>query len=348
MSIIDTYRGNVNRKTGEVMRLREDRSKEIKKNADIVTKIQRASDAMRRTNSQSTVKSKLDEISRLEKQRSEINKKISDIETKIARKEKELVTEQSKLSKEEAIIEKKRIDNSIKLEKERAKEYRNINGALKEQQLRYEDVSNRIGELESLPNKIKVLFLAMSPRDQEPLSLDEEARAITDMIRKSKHRDSVEFVSCWAVRPVDVLQAINEHEPAIIHFSGHGSTEFIAFQDDNGMTKYVNNDALVQIMMATSSSIRFVFFNTCYSSAHAESVVKYLEASIGMNDSIGDQAARVFASQFYSAIGFGLSVEIAFQQAKALLMLEGTNEENTPELFMAEGVNSKELYIVCP
>lgn len=44
--------------------------------------------------------------------------------------------------------------------------------------------------------------------------------------------------------------------------------------------------------------------------------------SIGMNTSIGDDAARVFAAQFYSSIGFGLSIQKAFDQAKAALMLE--------------------------
>ena len=67
-----------------------------------------------------------------------------------------------------------------------------------------------------------------------------------------------------------------------------------------------------------------------------------------MNNSIGDAAARVFASQFYSSIGFGHSVEKAFQQAKSLLLLEGIGEENTPELFVAEGVNPEDLIIVNP
>mgnify|MGYP001660434077 CR=1 FL=1 len=34
-----------------------------------------------------------------------------------------------------------------------------------------------------------------------------------------------------------------------------------------------------------------------------------------MNNPIGDQVAIVFASQLYSSIGFGSSLEKAFQQA---------------------------------
>ena len=100
--------------------------------------------------------------------------------------------------------------------------------------------------------------------------------------------------------------------------------------------------------MASSDGIRLVFFNTCYSKNQAEAVSEYVEATIGMNTSIGDEAARIFSSQFYSSIGFGLSVKKSFEQAKALLMLENIREEETPELFIKEGINSEDLIIVKP
>lgn len=39
------------------------------------------------------------------------------------------------------------------------------------------------------------------------------------MIRKSEHRDSVKLESRWATRTIDILQAINEVDPTIVHFS---------------------------------------------------------------------------------------------------------------------------------
>ena len=51
-------------------------------------------------------------------------------------------------------------------------------------------------------------------------------------------------------------------------------------------------------------------------------VVEHVLEAIGMRVSIGDVTTRVFAAQFYSAFGFGKSVERAFEQAKAALMLE--------------------------
>lgn len=192
---------------------------------------------------------------------------------------------------------------------------RNMTGKLQTHETFHAQTFAKLRKLSELPDRITVLFLASNPLDQDQLRLDEEARAITETIRKSKHRDSVQFVSAWAIRSPDVLQELNERKPEIVHFSGHGSDQDeIVFQDDQGQAKFVSKEAIVQLMMACSGNIRLVFFNTCYSGNQAEAVVQHVEAAIGMKTSIGDDAARVFASQFYSAIGFGLSVEAALSQ----------------------------------
>ena len=224
-----------------------------------------------------------------------------------------------------------------------------LGNQLREQDNRYQGAMSEIEKLKNLPEKITVLFLASNPLDQAQLRLDEEARAIQEMIRKSEHRDAVTLESRWAVRPLDVLQAINEYNPRVVHFSGHGSdNDEIVFQDESGIAKPVTKEAIVQVMRAGSGSIHLVVFNTCYSSNQAEAVVGHVEAAVGMNTSIGDDAARTFAAQFYSAIGFGKSVNEAFEQAKAALMLENIPEEDTPELFVADGLDASELYIVRP
>ena len=40
-----------------------------------------------------------------------------------------------------------------------------------------------------------------------------------------------------------------------------------------------------------------------------------------MNTTIGDEAAKLFAASFYRAIGFGRSIQDAFEQARVALML---------------------------
>ena len=67
-----------------------------------------------------------------------------------------------------------------------------------------------------------------------------------------------------------------------------------------------------------------------------------------MTDSIGDSAAVAFAAQFYSSIRYGKSIKTAFDQARANLMLEGINEEDTPELYVKLGLSADDIYLVRP
>ena len=74
----------------------------------------------------------------------------------------------------------------------------------------------------------------------------------------------------------------------------------------------------------------------------------HVDVAIGMNTSIGDEAALVFASQFYSSIGFGKSIKTAIDQAKAALMLEGIPEKTTPELYVRDSLKAEDLMLVKP
>jgi hypothetical protein len=59
---------------------------------------------------------------------------------------------------------------------------------------------------------IKVLFLAANPDNTPLLKVDEEIRQITAGIRSAEYRNSLELISAWAVRPDDVIQALNSHK----------------------------------------------------------------------------------------------------------------------------------------
>ncbi|MFC5559733.1 hypothetical protein ACFPN4_11625 [Ureibacillus thermophilus] len=335
MSLIEMHRRTIKRKKEELNRLRTQKANEFKKIPTHRKKIMSAQKAIERTKSASTIKMKHNEIKREEKKISDIEKKLADIDRKISKKEKEILEEEKKLNRE---IERDQKKRDIAEKKRIAQHEKHL-----------EEVSRKLDELVTLPEKITVLFMASNPLNAPQLRLDEEAREIQEMIRKSEHRDSVLFKTRWATRTYDVIQAINEEEPTVIHFSGHGSEyDEIVFQDNQGNAKLVSKDAIVQTMMSTSDNIKLVFFNTCFSYGQAQAVIKHVDAAIGMTTSIGDDAARVFAAQFYSAIGFGLSVKKAFEQGKAALMLEGIREEDTPELYVKDGIDPDELIIVKP
>ncbi|MFI4912641.1 MAG: CHAT domain-containing protein [Sedimentisphaeraceae bacterium JB056] len=340
MSMISSYRNQIQRITKDIAKLQTDLSKEAKIIADAKKNINRVNRSITSNTSQSIICSKMREIERYEDKTARSEQKRADLENKKARKTEELNRIKERLDREEL----RETDKQMRQQKQT---FDKINYNLETQSRLIKENTQAVRDLQKPIEQITVLFFASNPHLD--LRLDEEMRAIDEMVRKSEHRDSVILQSKWAVRPADILQGINEYSPQIIHFSGHGSeTGELVLQDDAGQAKLIDVDAMVQVMVASSSSIRFAFLNACYSHEQAMAIVEYVEAAIGMNAPIGDNAAKIFASQFYSAIGFGKSVKEAFEQAKALLMMEGIKEVDTPELFVADGVNAEDIILVIP
>jgi hypothetical protein len=197
------------------------------------------------------------------------------------------------------------------------------------------------------PRRLKIVFFAANPHDQVQLDVAEEAREVEERIRRTEHRDVIDFVTKWAVRPGDLIEALNQERPQIVHFSGHGSpSDELVFQDDFGATKIVSKEAIASVIRTVSDEVRLVLFNNCFSAGHAEAAAREIEAAIGMNSSISDEAARVFAANFYAALGYGRSVRTAFDQARASLMLEGVPGDRTPQLFTRGDVKESKLILV--
>lgn len=349
MAQIDTYRNTLSRNQQELVKLKQDLAREQCKLSPLQRKIISVNDAIRRTKIASTVKSKLREIEQANKSIADIQKKCGNIQDKIAKKEKEVANAENDCRKEEARLSKKAAEAERKRVQEAARQSAAFEASLRQQGETQLKMQMEIEKLKAIPEKITVLFLAANPIDTQPLRLDEEARAIQKRIRLSEYRDSVVFESRWATRSSDILQAINETNPTIVHFSGHGtpSGDLVLLNPD-GTKRIVRKEAISMAISTASDSIKLVVFNACFSEVQAQSVVSYVDAAIGMSTSIGDEAACVFASQLYSAIGFGHSLQTSFRQAIAQLMLEDIDEENTPKLYVKDGLDSDNIVFVHP
>jgi hypothetical protein len=198
-------------------------------------------------------------------------------------------------------------------------------------------------------DKIIILIVSANPTGTTQLKLDEEVREIEMKIQASGFRDSLQLVSKWAVRPDDLLQYLNQYKPQIVHFSGHGSpTEEIVLLDAQRNTKPVSKGALVSLFRTLKDNIRVVLLNACFSRPQAEAITQEIDCAIGMQRAIGDAAAIIFAASFYRAIGWGRSVQDAFDQGTTALLLEGIPEEKTPVLLTREGTDAGAINLVDP
>jgi CHAT domain-containing protein len=191
--------------------------------------------------------------------------------------------------------------------------------------------------------------MSANPAGTQPLKLDQEAREIEAKIRAADHRDSLELITKWAVRPDDLLQALNQHRPHIVHFSGHGNpTEEIVLLDTLGKPKPVSKEALVHLFRALKDNIRVVVLNACFSRPQAEAITGEIDCAVGMMREIGDDAAITFAVSFYRAIGFGRSIEEAFDQGITALLLDGSVEGKTPVLMSGKNAAPDKVFLISP
>jgi hypothetical protein len=109
---------------------------------------------------------------------------------------------------------------------------------------------------------IKILFLAANPKDTDPLRLGEEVRAIRERLRLADLRDQFVVEQEHAVRVTDLQGYLLQHQPHIVHFSGHGSKAGeIILEDAKGQSKAVSPGALQRTFAVLKDNIRCVVLN---------------------------------------------------------------------------------------
>ncbi|MEH1807111.1 AAA-like domain-containing protein [Nostoc sp.] len=179
----------------------------------------------------------------------------------------------------------------------------------------------------------KILIVSANPTTTDKLRLDEEVREIQEGLQRSRSRDKFELVTKWAVRPDDLRRALLDHNPHIIHFSGHGGgNQGLALENNTGEMQLVSTESLARLFKLFKDKIECVLLNACYSEVQAESIYQHINCVVGMNRAIGDRAAIKFAVGFYDALGADRSYEDAYEFGCSAIDLESIPESSTPVL----------------
>jgi tetratricopeptide (TPR) repeat protein len=200
-------------------------------------------------------------------------------------------------------------------------------------------------------SKIKVLFFAADPRSAHGraprLLLDEDVRQIRHKLRAAEHRDALELDPWLAARADDLIQALNQTRPRVVHFSGHGGSAGLVLASDDGVRGHtVDAAALTQLFEAFRGEIRVVVLNACLSLPQAEAIAEVVGCAIGTPSTISDEAAITFGASFYRAIAFGHSVGAAYKQARVALALEHFEDRECPVLVTRDDVDPAKLVLV--
>lgn len=190
---------------------------------------------------------------------------------------------------------------------------------------------------------IKILFLSANPTDTTRLALDVEVREIMQRLRATPQAERFVLVQEWAVRVSDLQAALLRHRPQVVHFSGHGRSADagapggIVVADEVDKAVSISGAALAELFSVVGG-VRCVVLNACYSAELADALRQQVDCVVGMGRAIQDDASIAFSWAFYQGLGFGRSVDAAFELGKNQLRLAGLSEVNAPELFIHKGV----------
>jgi hypothetical protein len=213
------------------------------------------------------------------------------------------------------------------------------------------------------PMKHTILYVAANPLDTDRLALDEECAAIERELHMTSGRDDFDFRSKWAVSVDELMRHLNELQPTVLHFSGHGSTDDASSSVRSGdpqrnitgargagillqegqSRQYVSDRALAKMIASAAPSTRVVVLNACHSAEVADSLRHEVDCVVGIDDAIADTAARSFAVAFYRALGHRRSIGNAVDQAAATL--EAKHPGTRPMCATRDGLRADQIFL---
>ncbi|CAM9719867.1 unnamed protein product [Scytosiphon promiscuus] len=164
------------------------------------------------------------------------------------------------------------------------------------------------------------------------------------MIRK-KLKDSGRQIKFRAVvaTPSNLRELLNS-DCRMLHYTGHGNNEFLAFESNKstkcGVMEPLKVEPLKKLFQAGGVRTELVFISSCSSeltgNAFVEAGVPHVVA-VKREESVTDQAAQLFATQFYDALmshNGRYTVQEAFDIALHLVNATNTNTHPQGEHFL--------------
>ena len=179
-----------------------------------------------------------------------------------------------------------------------------------------------------------VLIVSASPIDQDRLRLGAEFRDIRHALQRSRNREDWKIESNEAITVDDLRRALLDHNPPILHFSGHGGGQGgLCFEDVNGTSNPAHAEPLARLLHHFKSQLKCIVLNACYSDVQGDFIRNEIDYVIGMNSAVSDASATKFSVAFYDAVFAGTDFRTAFDLGCTSLDLNNMADSEVP-VFM--------------
>lgn len=205
-------------------------------------------------------------------------------------------------------------------------------------------------------DKKRILMVSANPWDTDRIRLDQEHDVIQEVMEHSQGQERYDIKVLTAARGSRFQDLLLDFKPHIIHYSGHGEEDQLAFDSGGEKAHWISNEILIELFKSAAPVLECVVLNSCRTETLANSVSEHIDFVIGMSQNINDQTAIQFARGFYKALFTGHPYTKAFQQALIGVELAGLPGHLTPRLKIRENARrfsfapgcEPDILILCP
>lgn len=218
-------------------------------------------------------------------------------------------------------------------------------------QFPYNPVFARFGAVRpGTSRKLVVLFLGASPDGLSATRTDRELSALQRALAQRGSNERVELQCRPVIRPDELIAAVLETQPVVLHFGGHGTKDgHIVFESHDGEPAYIAPEVLCGLLeilgREARSPVRCAVLSACYAAGVVARLTSGAEAAVGPVDTMSNVAAVSFALGFYTALANGQSVATSVELG--VLQMEIDSVKNAPEmqLHVRAGVDARKLLL---
>ena len=182
----------------------------------------------------------------------------------------------------------------------------------------------------SVQGPLRLLVMISSPSDYPGLDTEQEWRLLTGALAEQQAEGRV-IIERLAASMSELRQRLRRDEFHVVHFIGHGryrpdwGTGVLVMQDRAGRAQEVTGEELGGLLTEYDQA-RLAVLNACEGARSdasdpfagvAQSLIQQgLPAVVAMQFEITDDAAIIFAREFYGAIADGYPLEAALAEAR--------------------------------
>lgn len=240
-------------------------------------------------------------------------------------------------AKDFAVFLEHKKQDKFQLEKDTKKEEMLVERMDKEKLVEEQSLPNN-GQITFDPKPAIILFLQANPT-AENISWQNEYTFIDGKIAKAKEDGMIDLQQKRSVSLDEMIDAVEDYEPQIIHFCGHGEKQkrdrhgnleeggLIFHNEEKNAAKPIGANILEDQFKAFKEdfpNISLVLLNACHSQDQAKAISKAGIFTIGTSDKIISKAARLFAAGFYRRLAKTNDIIVAIQGG----ITRATNEDN--------------------